>query len=53
MLIELAWFAHRAVWHLIFGGVLERHPNLRIVLTEQGTAGSRAGSTRSTGSTGA
>ena len=26
MLIELAWFAHRAVWHLIFGGVLERHP---------------------------
>ena len=37
MLIELAWFAHRAVWHLIFGGVLERHPNLRVVLTEQGT----------------
>ncbi len=37
MLIELAWFSHRAVWHLIFGGVLERHPNLRVVLTEQGT----------------
>jgi predicted TIM-barrel fold metal-dependent hydrolase len=37
MLIEIAWFAHRAVWHLIFGGVLERHPKLRIVLTEQGT----------------
>ncbi len=37
MLIELAWYAHRAVWHLIFGGVLERHPNLRVVLTEQGT----------------
>jgi predicted TIM-barrel fold metal-dependent hydrolase len=37
MLIELAWYAHRVVWHLIFGGVLERHPNLRIVLTEQGT----------------
>ena len=36
MLIELAWFAHRPVWHLIFGGVLERHPNLRVVLTEQG-----------------
>jgi predicted TIM-barrel fold metal-dependent hydrolase len=36
MLVELAWYAHRAVWHLIFGGVLERHPNLRIVLTEQG-----------------
>ncbi|MGZ4688155.1 MAG: amidohydrolase family protein [Acidimicrobiia bacterium] len=38
MLIEIAWFAHRAVWHLIFGGVLERHPKLRIVLTEQGTS---------------
>jgi predicted TIM-barrel fold metal-dependent hydrolase len=38
MLIELAWYAHRAVWHLIFGGVLERHPNLRVVLTEQGTS---------------
>ena len=37
MLIELAWFSHRAVWHLIFGGVLERHPKLRVVLTEQGT----------------
>ncbi len=37
MLIELAWYAHRAVWHLIFGGVLEHHPNLRVVLTEQGT----------------
>ncbi len=36
MLVELAWYAHRAVWHLIFGGVLERHPNLKIVLTEQG-----------------
>ena len=38
MLIELAWFAHRPVWHLIFGGVLERHPLLRVVLTEQGAA---------------
>ena len=38
MLIEIAWFAHRGVWHLIFGGVLERHPNLRVVLTEQGTS---------------
>lgn len=38
MLIEIAWFAHRAVWHLIFGGVLERHTLLRVVLTEQGTS---------------
>jgi predicted TIM-barrel fold metal-dependent hydrolase len=36
MLIELPWFSHRSVWHLIFGGVLERHPGLRVVLTEQG-----------------
>jgi predicted TIM-barrel fold metal-dependent hydrolase len=36
MLIEIAWFAHRPAWHLMFGGVLERHPNLRISLTEQG-----------------
>ena len=26
MLVELPWFSHRSVWHLIFGGVLERHP---------------------------
>lgn len=38
LLIELPWFAHRAVWHLIFGGVLERHPKLKVVLTEQGLA---------------
>jgi predicted TIM-barrel fold metal-dependent hydrolase len=38
LLIELPWFAHRPVWHLIFGGVLERHPRLRVVLTEQGVA---------------
>jgi predicted TIM-barrel fold metal-dependent hydrolase len=38
MLIELPWFAHRPLWHLIFSGVLDRHPTLRLVLTEQGTA---------------
>ena len=38
MLIELPWFSHRSVWHLIFGGVLERHPGLRVALTEQGLA---------------
>ena len=38
LLIELPWFAHRAVWHLIFSGVLERHPSLRIALVEQGMA---------------
>jgi len=38
MLVELPWFSHRSVWHLVFGGVLERHPGLQIVLTEQGLA---------------
>jgi predicted TIM-barrel fold metal-dependent hydrolase len=37
-LLEVTWWAHRALWHLIFSGVLERHPDLQLVLTEQGTA---------------
>ena len=35
-LIEQAWYSHRALWHLIFSGVFERHPSLKFVLTEQG-----------------
>ncbi|HUY23387.1 MAG TPA: amidohydrolase family protein [Acidimicrobiales bacterium] len=38
MLVELPWFSHRALWHLIFGGVLERFPALKVALTEQGVA---------------
>lgn len=38
MLVELPWFAHRPLWHLMFGGVFDRHPNLRLTLTEQGVA---------------
>lgn len=38
MLVELPWFAHRPIWHLICSGVLERHPRLRVALTEQGMA---------------
>ena len=38
MLVELPWFSHRSVWHLIFGGIFERHPELQVVLTEQGLA---------------
>ena len=38
MLVELPWFAHRPLWHLIFGGVFDRHPRLRLALTEQGLA---------------
>ena len=37
-MLEVTWWAHRALWHLIFGGVLERHPDLAFVFTEQGTA---------------
>lgn len=36
-LLEVTWWAHRAFMHLVFGGVLERHPTLQLVLTEQGT----------------
>jgi predicted TIM-barrel fold metal-dependent hydrolase len=36
-LIEIPIFSHRALWHLIFAGVFERHPSLRFILTEQGT----------------
>jgi predicted TIM-barrel fold metal-dependent hydrolase len=37
-LLEVTWWAHRTLWHLIFAGVLERHPGLQLVFTEQGTA---------------
>jgi predicted TIM-barrel fold metal-dependent hydrolase len=33
---ESLWFSHRPLWFLIWGGVLERHPDLRIVFAEQG-----------------
>ena len=29
MLVELPWFCHRPLWHLIFGGVFERFPDLQ------------------------
>lgn len=32
---EVVWFAHRLFWHLLWSGVLERHPNLQLVLAEQ------------------
>ena len=25
-LLEVTWWAHRTLWHLIFAGVMERHP---------------------------
>jgi predicted TIM-barrel fold metal-dependent hydrolase len=33
----LAFFSHQILNHVIWGGVLERHPKLQIVFTEQGT----------------
>jgi len=32
---EFPFFAHRPLWFLIWSGVLERHPGLQIVFTEQ------------------
>ncbi len=32
---EVCWFAHRLFWHLLWSGVLEHHPKLRLVFTEQ------------------
>jgi len=37
-LLEVSWWAHRAFTHLIVAGVFERHPELQLVFTEQGTA---------------
>jgi predicted TIM-barrel fold metal-dependent hydrolase len=31
---EAAFWARRALWHLIFGGVLERHPELKVTWVE-------------------
>ncbi len=37
-LLETTWYSHRALTHLMVGGVFERHPGLQMVFTEQGTA---------------
>ena len=34
-MVELGWFSHRVFWHLAFGGVFDRHPGVKLVLTEQ------------------
>lgn len=36
-MLEVTWWAHRALTHLLVGGVFERHPGLQAVFTEQGT----------------
>jgi predicted TIM-barrel fold metal-dependent hydrolase len=32
--LETAWWGYRPLWQLIFAGVLERHPRLKIIFTE-------------------
>jgi predicted TIM-barrel fold metal-dependent hydrolase len=35
LLAETDWWVRRPLWFLVFGGVFERHPGLRLVFTEQ------------------
>ena len=37
-MLEVQWWTQRALWHLMFSGVFERHPDLDYVITETGTA---------------
>ena len=37
-LLQVTWWSHQILTHLIVGGVLERHPDMKLVFTEQGTA---------------
>jgi predicted TIM-barrel fold metal-dependent hydrolase len=34
---EVVWFAHRHLWFMLWSGVFERHPGLKLVMTEQGS----------------
>lgn len=36
--LEAPFFANRALWHLIMGGVFDRFPGLQFVMTEQGAS---------------
>ncbi|MSO18465.1 MAG: amidohydrolase [Acidimicrobiia bacterium] len=36
-LLEITWWSHRALTHLIVSGALENHPEMKCVFTEQGT----------------
>ena len=35
-LYEVFVFTRRPLWFMIFGGVFDRHPDLRVVVTENG-----------------
>jgi predicted TIM-barrel fold metal-dependent hydrolase len=32
---EVQFWAHRSLWYLLYGGILPRHPRLKVVFTEQ------------------
>jgi predicted TIM-barrel fold metal-dependent hydrolase len=34
--VEFQWWGRRPLWQMIFGGVFERHPSLKVAFTEQG-----------------
>ncbi len=38
LFLEYGWYSHRPLVRLIYGGVLERHPQLTFVLTETGNS---------------
>lgn len=35
LLAEMPWWAHRPFWFMVWAGVFERHPGLRLVMSEQ------------------
>jgi predicted TIM-barrel fold metal-dependent hydrolase len=35
---EVFFYSHRPLWCLIFGGVFDRHPRLKVAFTEQGSS---------------
>jgi predicted TIM-barrel fold metal-dependent hydrolase len=37
VLAETDWFSHRGLWFLLFAGVFERYPGLKLAITEQRT----------------
>ena len=43
LVFEYAFWSHRTLWHLLFGGVFHRFPELRFAMTEQGACAWLAG----------
>ena len=35
--VEVMFYSHRPLWCFIFGGVFERHPEMKVAFTEQGS----------------